>query len=140
MTPALSHVGRRNFPTSGRLRTAAVFLLLAAGCSHSQTPSDAYPRMEPVRVRVKNENFLDMNVALVASGVSRRLGMVAGNSGGDFRVEWSMVNGQSVSLTATPIGGRGSAMTGSLNVGPGQVIDFKVGSVLRQSTASVHDP
>src|SRR4051812_19971663 len=139
MTPALLHVGRRN-SQSGRVRIAAVVLLLAAACSHNQAPSDDFPRMDPVRVRVKNENFLDMNVAVVASGVSRRLGMVAGNSGGDFRVEWSIVNGQSVSLMATPIGGRGSTITGALNVGPGQVIDFKVGSVLRQSTASVHDP
>ena len=140
MTPAPLHVGRWNRSRSGRLRSAALVLVLAGACSSNQKPSEAYPRMEPVRVHVKNENFLDVNVALVTSGVSRRLGMVAGNSGGDFKVEWSMVNGQNVVLTATPIGGRGSGMTGSLNVGPGQVIDFKVGSVLRQSTASVHDP
>jgi len=50
------------------------------------------------------------------------------------------VNGQSISLTATPIGGRGSAGSGALNVSPGQMIDFKIGSVLRQSTATVRQP
>jgi hypothetical protein len=43
-------------------------------------------------------------------------------------------------LLATPIGGRGSAGSGSLNVSPGQMIDFKIGSVLRQSTATVRQP
>ena len=36
-------------------------------------------------MHVKNENFLDMNVAVVASGVSRRLGQVTGNSSARFQ-------------------------------------------------------
>jgi hypothetical protein len=98
------------------------------------------PRPDPIPVHVKNENFLDMNIAVVVSGQARRLGTVGGNSTADFTISWSVANGQSITLTASPIGGRGSASSGQLNVGVGQVIDFKVASVLRQSVASVHEP
>jgi len=124
-----------------RLRLVAMFAVLLAACSRNKAQNDDfYPRAEPIPVHVQNENFLDMNVFVVSSGVSRRLGLVTGNSAADFKIQWSIVNGQSISLTATPIGGRGSAGSGALNVSPGQMIDFKIGSVLRQSTATVRQP
>src|SRR5262249_52830472 len=98
------------------------------------------PRAEPIAVHVKNENFLDMNVFAVVGGVNRRLGTVSGNSSGDFTLDWDVTIGQSISLRAVPIGGRGAASTGSLNVGLGQMIDFVVAPVLTQSTVSVHEP
>lgn len=123
-----------------RLRLVATFAVLLAACSRNKANDDFYPRADPIPVHVQNENFLDMNVFVVSSGVSRRLGLVTGNSAADFKIQWSIVNGQSISLTATPIGGRGSAGSGALNVSPGQMIDFKIGSVLRQSTATVRQP
>jgi hypothetical protein len=111
-----------------------------AACSRNKGQGELYPRIDPIPVHVQNENFLDMNVFVVASGVSRRLGTVTGNSAADFKIQWSLINGQTISLTATPIGGRGAAGSGALSVGPGQMIDFKIGSVLRQSTATVRQP
>ena len=67
-------------------------------------------------------------------------GSVPGNSAGDFKVRMGRRQRTGVILTATPIGGRRSANSGALNVAPGQVVEFKIGSVLRQSTAMVHDP
>jgi hypothetical protein len=124
------------------LRRAAVIALVAiAACFRNNAPeNEPDPRPDPIPVHIKNENFLDMNVYVVTSGVSRRLGTVSGNSAGDFKINWSVAYGQPVTITATPIGGRGSATTGALNVGIGQMIDFKIASVLRQSVASVHDP
>ena len=123
-----------------RRNGVALFALGLAACSRNKGTEDFYPRYDPIPVHVQNENFLDVNVFVVSSGVSRRLGQVSGNSAGDFKIAWSLVNGQSISLTATPIGGRGSAVSGSLNISPGQMIDFKIGSVLRQSTATVREP
>jgi hypothetical protein len=119
-----------------------MLLTLAAGCTrHPQTDDDEpLPKAEPIAVHVKNENFLDMNVYVVVGGVNRRLGTVSGNGSGDFLVDWGITVGQSISLRAIPIGGRGSASTGSLNIGPGQEIDFVVAPVLNQSTVSVHEP
>jgi hypothetical protein len=133
-----------SFARASRVRSVRVALALAvllAGCfRNKQHDDDFYPRMDPIPVHVKNENFLDMNVAVVSNGVSRRLGLVSGNSSADFKVDWAVANGQGIIITATPIGGRGAAGSGSLNVAPGQVVEFKIGSVLRQSTAMVHDP
>lgn len=125
------------------LRVSIVMFVLAAGaaCSHQNTPeSEAMPEPDPISVHVKNENFLDMNVAVVANGVSRRLGSVSGNSIASFTVPWNVANGSTIAITARPIGGRGQATTGGLSVSPGQVVEFRVGSLLSQSAVTVHDP
>ncbi|HVE34985.1 MAG TPA: hypothetical protein VNC18_15590 [Gemmatimonadaceae bacterium] len=123
-----------------RTRVALLFLLATAACvRHSQTGPEVDARPEPIPVHVKNENFLDMNIAVVVSGVSRRLGNVVGNGSGDFMIDGNLAIGQTLYLTATPIGGRGQATSGGLSVGPGQMIDFTVASTLRQSVATVHD-
>src|SRR5207244_3439010 len=98
------------------------------------------PRTEPIPIHVKNENFLDVNIAVVANGVSRRLGQVSGNGTGDFKINWSVANGQSVAVSATPIGGSSRYQSPGLNIRPGQMIEFRVGSVLRQSSAIVREP
>ena len=139
MKPTVRHASPARDSRPVRIALALI-LFVAAACSRNKANDDFYPRAEPIPVHVRNENFLDVNVAVVSSGVSRRLGMVAGNSAADFKIDWNVANGQGIVLTATPIGGRGSVASGSLSVGPGQVVEFKVGSVLRQSTAIVHDP
>jgi hypothetical protein len=123
-----------------RSRVALLFVLATVGCArHPQTGPDLDFRPEPIPVHVKNENFLDMNIAVVVSGVSRRLGNVVGNGSGDFKIDGNLALGQTIYLTATPIGGRGQAVSGGLSVGPGQMIEFTVASTLRQSTATVRD-
>jgi hypothetical protein len=125
-----------------RVFATAVGAAAAIGCSHNNSsPDDDIPTIAPpIVVHVTNENFADVNVAVVIGGVSRRLGTVTGNAAGDFGISYNTVSGQPVVLTAVQIGGRGSTITPGLSVGPGQVIEFKIGSIFRQSTASVHDP
>jgi hypothetical protein len=121
----------------------AFVLLFVAACSRNKgemEEGEDIQRFEPIPIHVKNENFLDVNVAVVSSGVSRRLGMVSGNGSADFKINWSVANGQQVSLTATPIGGSQRYTSLALSVQPGQIIEFRVGSVLRQSTAVVREP
>jgi len=119
----------------------AALAVLSAACSRNPEPDidDGISR-DPIVIHVKNENFLDMNVFVVASGASRRLGTVTGNGSGEFNVPWSFGSASGIVVVAQPIGSRGSASSPSLNVSPGQVIEFKVGSTLRQTTATVHDP
>jgi hypothetical protein len=123
-----------------RFRVLATLAVVLAACSRNKGQEEFYPRADPIPVHVQNENFLDMNVFVVSSGVSRRLGLVTGNSAADFKIQWSLLLGVWFWVWGTPIGGRGSAGSGSLNVAPGQMIDFKIGSVLRQSTATVRQP
>jgi len=121
---------------------ALTLLALAAACSrHPETEDDqSQAKPDPIHVHVRNENFLDVNVFMIVNGVSRRLGTVTGNGAGDFTVDWGITIGQSIALQAVPIGGRGSANSGQLSIGLGQMIDFTVAPVLRQSTVSVHEP
>jgi hypothetical protein len=131
----------RSHPQKARTRLALAFLLATAACArHSQTGPEIDARPEPIPVHVKNENFLDMNIFVVVSGVSRRLGNVVGNASADFTIDGGLALGQTIYLTAVPIGGRGQATSGGLSVSPGQMIEFTVASTLRQSVATVHDP
>jgi hypothetical protein len=124
-----------------RAALLAVLMTMVAACSHQTDPNaEPEPIPDPIALHVKNENFLDVNVALVVSGSPRRLGTVTGNGSGTFSIPWNVATGQLITVTATPIGGRGYATTGSLSVSPGQVIEFRVASVLRQSAVAVHDP
>lgn len=123
-----------------RAGIVAAVLLAGAACSRGKPGETADPRPDPIVLHVKNENFLDMNIAVVVSGVSRRLGQVSGNSAADFRIDYLLTIGQSIAITGTPIGGVGIASSGPLNVGEGQMIEFQIGSTLRQSTATIRSP
>jgi hypothetical protein len=133
--------------TSHRIRArttalALMLLALATACVRHPQTEDEEPgiKADPIHIHVRNENFLDMNVFVIVNGVSRRLGTVTGNGSGDFTVDWGITIGQSIAIQAVPIGGRGSANSGQLSIGLGQMIDFTVAPVLRQSTVSVHEP
>jgi len=124
------------------MRVAIAAFLVLASCSH---PKDEYdpeldPRPQPIPVHVKNENFLDMTVAVVAGGVSRRLGQVTGNGSANFTISWSVVNGATIALTAVPIGQNARYTSVGLSVGPGQMIDFRIAPLLRQSDVVVREP
>jgi len=43
-------------------------------------------------------------------------------------------------IVATPMGGNGRASSGEVIVSPGQTIEFKIGSILRNSSVSVRSP
>ena len=62
----------------GRLALAMIVTL--AACSRAnELEEDLVPAPGPIPIRVRNENFLDMNVAVLSGGVTRRLGQVSGN-------------------------------------------------------------
>ncbi|MGH7617804.1 MAG: hypothetical protein ACREPM_11290 [Gemmatimonadaceae bacterium] len=126
-----------------RARLAVLAVALLVACAHntqSNMEADDDPPREPIRVHVRNENFLDMNIAVVSSGVARRLGQVPGNSVGDFTVEFNLANGQSISISATPIGGSGRYQSPGLSLGSGQLVDVRIASTLRQSSTVVREP
>ena len=119
----------------------SLLVLAATACfRHPQGEEEEPVKSPPILVHVRNENFLDVNVYVVVSGVNRRLGMVSGNASADFSIDWGITVGQSITIVAVPIGGRGNATSGPLSIGLGQMIDFTVAPVLRQSTVSVHEP
>ena len=102
---------------------------------NNQEAGDVSPA-NTIGVHVQNDNFLDMDVYLVAEGLPTRLGTVSGNGSHTFVVDGSLAS-QDIRIVATPIGGNGRASTGSVLVSPGQTIDFRIGSILRNSSVSV---
>ena len=111
--------------------------LWAGGCAHQpQAGGDVAP-VTAIGLRVRNDNFLDMDVYAVSAGLATRLGTVTGNSRRNFVLDASMADGEDFRIVATPVGGNGRATTGNLAVSPGQLIDFTIGSTLRNSSVII---
>lgn len=126
-----------------RARLVVFALIALTACARNkadEADAELEPARDPIQVHVRNENFLDMNVAVVSSGVARRLGQVSGNGAADFSFGYNLANGQSIYMTATPIGGGGRFTSQALSVGSGQLIEMRIGSTLRQSSAIVREP
>ena len=115
---------------------ATVSTIPVAACSRSYTEAGDVAPANGLSLHVANQNFLDLDVYAVADGVATRVGTVTGNSARDFRIAGSYAN-RSLRIVATPIGGAGRATTGSLNVAGGQTIDFRIGSVLTNSSVII---
>ena len=121
---------------------ALSFTLLSAlatgpiACSRTQEAAGEVAPARAIGLRVRNNNFLDMDVYAVSYGLATRLGTVTGNSSRNFVLDASLAT-QDLQIVATPIGGNGRASTGVVTVGPGQTIDFTIGSILRNSTVTI---
>jgi hypothetical protein len=126
-----------------RLRVWAGVFSIAAGlpmagaCAHTGQASGDVAPTAAIGLRVRNDNFLDMDVYGVSAGLATRLGTVTGNTTRNFVLDASMADGRDFSVVATPIGGNGRASTGTIAVSPGQTIDFKIGSTLRNSSVII---
>jgi hypothetical protein len=111
-----------------------------SACSRSNNMMAAAGDVVPanaIGVHVQNDNFLDVDVYVVSEGLPTRLGTVTGNSSANFVIDGSLAS-QDLRIVATPIGGNGRASSGPVVASPGQTIDFRVGSMLRNSTVSIH--
>jgi hypothetical protein len=134
--------------TSRATFTAAVLLLLAAGCARSPAPA-AGPSPEAsaapeggetsraIAVQVNNQNFNDMRVYLVHDGARWLVGQVGGLTKATLTVPASLAPAdQRVRLRAEAIGGAGATMTPLLIVPPGQQVYWTIGADPAMSTAS----
>jgi hypothetical protein len=110
---------------------------LADACAHPAQASGDVAPVTAIGLRVRNQNFLDMDVYGISAGLATRLGTVTGNSTRNFVLDASMADGQDFRIVATPIGGNGRATTGDIAVSPGQLIDFTIGSTLRNSSVII---
>lgn len=121
---------------------ALSFTLLSAlatgpiACSHTQEAAGEIAPTRAIGLRVRNDNFLDMDVYAVSDALATRLGTVTGNSSRNFVLDASLAT-QDLRIVATPIGGNGRASTGVVTVAPGQTIDFTIGSILQNSTVTI---
>ncbi len=119
------------------LFAVGVTLGSATACSHNyyEAGGDVAPA-QMIGLTVHNDNFLDMDVYLVSQGLATRVGTVTGNGTRNFVLNASVAS-QDLRIVATPIGGNGRATTGTITVTPGQTIDFRIGSTLRNSSVLI---
>lgn len=112
-------------------------LPMAGACAHSAQASGDVAPASAIGLRVRNDNFLDMDVYAISEGLATRLGTVTGNSRHNFVLDASMADGRDFRIVAAPVGGNGRASTGNIAVSPGQLIDFTIGSTLRNSSVAI---
>ncbi|HEY6830382.1 MAG TPA: hypothetical protein VI259_26195 [Gemmatimonadaceae bacterium] len=110
---------------------------MAGACAHQAQASGDVAPSTAIGLRVRNDNFLDMDVYAISEGLATRLGTVTGNSRHNFVLDASLADGRDFRIVATPVGGNGRATTGNIAVGPGQLIDFTIGSTLRNSSVII---
>jgi hypothetical protein len=119
------------------LTTSLVLSLLTAGCHRGGFANAPEGTQGAVGLVVQNQNFYDMDLYVVSEGLATRVGDVTGNSSARFSLDPSFFPTSEIRIIATPVGGNGRASSGPLTVAPGQTITFTIGSVLRQSSATI---
>jgi len=96
------------------------------GCHHAATPDTPEPRAETT-LKVRNQNFLDMDVFVLRDGQRVRLGMVAGLSSQVFTLPADIVRSSpQLRFELHPIGGRGNPRTETISVQPGDQLELTI--------------
>lgn len=130
--PPSGHPHRR---TCRHTRSRLALLLLAVGaatlpaggCYRSAKGSGAPAAEQPTTLRVRNQNFLDMNIYVLRGGVRSRLGTATGNSTATFRIPPSFVQVLTVlRFQADPIGGRSAPVSEEITVSPGDEVELLI--------------
>jgi hypothetical protein len=110
-----------------------------AGCKSSERSWDSTAwRRSPVRIRVVNENFLDVTVSARGDGARIRLGEVVGKSSATFSIrpgQLSMNTG--LRLQADPIGSRDVFISPHVFPDPRGEVVLRIAPRLEMSTVSV---
>src|SRR6266446_8030823 len=99
--------------------------LLSAGCGHAARSRTLEPEAKTT-VRVRNQNFLDMDVFVLQGGQRIRLG-IGGLSTQVFTLPDYVLRGsQQLQFELHPIGGRANPRTETISVQPGDEVELIV--------------
>ncbi|HEY0997743.1 MAG TPA: hypothetical protein VGD77_17270 [Gemmatimonadaceae bacterium] len=116
-------------------------LTACASAGHSATSAGTVARAPvkaaAVKVNVQNDNFYDVVVYAVVSGVKTRLGSVVGHSKQLLRVPVSLLSLGSLQIFADPIGGERGTVLEPIAVSPGQQVSVTLMPSLNMSYVSV---
>lgn len=127
------------------LRLLAPFALAAAAACASGGRGGgggaARPRVyvdsQVVQVQVQSSYVGPLDIYLVSEGVASRLGDVSGPTMQTFVVDPTQFDINDLRIVAVPVGGYGRASTGRLDVRRGNIVQFNISPILRQSTTFV---
>ncbi len=108
-----------------RVASIGVFVALAACAKHNgQQPLEGDAPVPKTYVVIDNQGFVDRNIYIIRSaGTRQRLGFAGGNAKTRFEIPRNLIFGAtSLSFSADPIGGRGSAYSQSITVQAGDEV------------------
>lgn len=102
-------------------------------------PQDVQPApSSEARVHVRNNNWADVDVYVVRSGLPTRLGTVTSMQDGVFEIPSTVLAGApQLQLLVEPIGGSNPFLTQPMTIGEGQLVDLRVENNLALSSYSV---
>lgn len=118
------------------LLVALAVTLPSAACGGTRSdPDRPDPRvLQPLRLQIENQNYLDMVVSVDMGGQVIRLSMVVGNNSGSVEIPSSIYMTGAIQLLAEPIGPRGGYRSDFLNLSPGDRVVFRIGPQLELSS------
>jgi hypothetical protein len=114
-------------------------LLVAAACRRAsdEPPLSSDPVLAPIRIEVQNNHALPIEIFVEGSGIHHRLGTVHPGMSASFQLPATMIGNGSVELLAQSSANRNPNRTGPILLSPGAVVDYVIGQVLFNSTATV---
>ena len=116
-------------------------LMTGIACSHGRR-ANSDPVGSPaaaiaVHLNVLNNNALAMEVYVVGSGVTHRMGTVSPGMTSHFLFPQGMIGNAPLELQARPSGGGDLIRSGQLVLSPGQIVEWRIGTQQVNSTVLV---
>ena len=118
----------------GSMVLIAGLLLTGSACARRNTEA---PLVQNVRIHVVNRYELSMEIYATASGINHRLGLVSPNISRDFFLPQAMIGTGPIGFYAQPSGTAQTVSGGTVNVSPGDIVDFEITLQLIDSRATV---
>lgn len=122
----------------------AIFLMLAvafgAAACGARTQPESVAEAAPGGASVNVHNAYTLAVDVIASGPGGtvQLGRVSPGMDGSFALAASAIRNGVVEIVVRVAGGGPSVSSGAMDLQPGQVVDFDVGTQFVNSSAAVH--
>ncbi|HEV3050089.1 MAG TPA: hypothetical protein VGX50_07265 [Longimicrobium sp.] len=114
-----------------------LLLTLASGCAGGRSKPSLGKEPPRATVHVANNNFADITVYVVQSGMRWRLGTVSGLSRQQFRMPRLSYDAGDLHLLADPVGGARSYLSPPVRVHAGEAVDLRLHATLSMSSVSV---
>jgi hypothetical protein len=122
-----------------RLLLCGILLLASTACRRAsdEPPLPSDPVRAPIRIEVQNNHALPIEIFVEGSGIHHRLGTVHPGMNATFELPAAMIGNGSVELLAQSSANRNPNRTGPILLSPGAVVDYVIGQVLFNSTATI---
>ena len=118
-----------------------LLLLALPGCRRAsdEAPLPADPILSPIDVEVVNNHAVPVEIFISGAGINHRLGTVHPGMSAHYQIPPGMVGNGALEFQAWSRSGRQPYRSGPILLSPGAIVDFVVGQVLFNSTATIRE-